>query len=252
MKKPFVKRFRTKSAPYIYDVNSNEVIRVNNLVFDLIEEIGVIDNNAIVDKWLHRYSEEMIRKSIQEIEDAQNKHRLFSSHRPIISSGYTSAEHIKKNLEYNLNQIILEVTLRCNQRCKYCTFSGRYAYSRRHGEEDMPVDIAIKAVEYFIKHSKKKSETVPPVISFYGGEPILNLNIIKKIIKITKEKDMFDRFLFSLTINGTLLTEEVISFFAENNIMIMISLDGPKQIHDRYRVFPSGLGTFDTILNNLK
>lgn len=252
MKKPFVKRFRTKSGPYIYDVNSNELIRVNNPLYDIIEEIGVKDTKAIVDKWRHRYSEKEIRKSVKDIDDARQKHRLFSDHRPLISSGYTSTEHIKKNLEHNLNQIILEVTSRCNQRCKYCTFSGRYSYSRQHGEEDMPVDIALKAVEYFIENSKGKSEKIRPVISFYGGEPILNLNLIKKIVGYTKEKGVFDRFSFSLTINGTLLTDEAISFFADNDMMIMVSLDGPKEIHDRYRVFPSGKGTFDTTLANLK
>lgn len=251
MKKgPFIKKIKTKTALYVYDVNSNQLIRVNEAVYDLIDLVGIHEPGVIVEKLKHRYPGDEIRNYIKGIEDAKSQHYLFSSNRPVISSVCRSQEHVEKAMKNNLSQMILEVTSNCNLRCKYCSFSGRYSSSRTHQKENLPLDTAIKAVEYFIGNSK--ADKSPPAISFYGGEPCLNFGLIREIVEFTKKKGVFQKFHFGLTTNATLLTDEIIKFFVDNDFALTVSLDGPQRITDRFRVFKNGEGTFDTIVGNLK
>ena len=250
--KPFVKKFATGSFFYIYDVNSSEIIRVNKRIYDLIDEISGSDINVIIDNYKHLYPAEEIKNSIIEIEDAQCQHQLFSTHRPVISSGYQSVECVRKALEHNLSQVILEVTTRCNMRCKYCEFSRRGSVYNNHGDVDMSPWIAFKAVEYFLANSSAKAGKAPPAITFYGGEPVLRFDLIKDILEFTKKRGLADKLHFNLTTNGTLLTEEIIKLFVDFNVSILLSLDGPRSITDRFRVFPGDRGAFDSISSSLK
>ena len=96
MNKPFVKRFRTKNVRYVYDVNTNEVITVSPLIYDILNDIGVNGLNTIIDKWKHRYSIEEIKAGVKGIEESRERHKLFSNHHPMIYSGYNSPEDVKK------------------------------------------------------------------------------------------------------------------------------------------------------------
>jgi uncharacterized protein len=249
---PFVKKFRTKKYSYIYDVNSNEIIKVNPVIYDIIEETGDINVDVIVKKFKHKYKPDDIIENFNQIKKVKAELSLFSNHRPEISSGIYSKEDIKPVLDSNLRQIILELTARCNQRCKYCSFSGRYSYNRSHEKKDMTITTAKKAINFFIDRCNGDNEEIKPAITFYGGEPLLRFDLIKDIVKMVKSKEMFKKSFFSFTTNGTLLTGEIIDYLVENEISLLISLDGPKAIHDKYRVFPDGSGTFDKVLKNLE
>ena len=116
----------------------------------------------------------------------------------------------------------------------------------------MPLEILSKAVDFFIEKSRGNREENTPTITFYGGEPILRFDLIQKTVEMTKAKGFFEKYNFSFTTNGTLLNEESIKYLVTNNISILISIDGPPKIHDRYRVFGNGRGTFNMIIKNLK
>jgi uncharacterized protein len=251
--KPFIKKLKTMKDNYRYDVNSNELVRVNQVISDIIEDIRESNPQPIIDKFKHKYRSKDILRYYESLKRADNEHNYFSNHRPEIFSGFKSENDIKYVLDSNLNQIILELTARCNHRCKYCAFSGRYPYKRKHEKRDMTFDTVKKAVEYFAARSVKGyQEEKSAAITFYGGEPVIRFDLIKGILELTKKKGVFKKYRFSLTTNGTLLTDEVIAYFVKNKVSINISLDGPKGYHDRYRVFSNGRGTFDVILSNLK
>ena len=159
--------------------------------------------------------------------------------------GYDTDE-IKKKLSSNLEILVLEGSQDCNLRCGYCIFGGNYLGERNHKSFNMDLNIARKSIEYFLEHSL---ETRPlRAISFYGGEPLMNFELIKKIIdEYGKEKRTF----FTISTNGIFL-ERYADYLRENGVTISLSLDGPREIHDKNRVTINGKPTYDIIMKGLK
>lgn len=148
-----------------------------------------------------------------------------------------------------LKGMILQLTQNCNLRCKYCVYSGGY-YNRKHNNKRMDWETAKKALEFFIKHSVERPEKT---ISFYGGEPLLEFPLMKKCILWIEETYKEQSVSFNFTTNATLLNEEIIKFLDEHNIMLLISLDGPEQIHDQFRVFSDGgKGSFNAVMRTVR
>ncbi|HLP45285.1 MAG TPA: radical SAM protein [Candidatus Kapabacteria bacterium] len=247
---PFIKKFQANNIKYIYDVNTNEIFGVNNVFYDIIDEINNHDLRSIIEKFKDKYSQAEIEKSYHEIKKAITENGYFSSLRPDIICPYKK-EDVKHTLGSSIYQLILEVTNNCNLRCKYCTFSGRYSLNRIHGTDNMTFETAKKAITFFMKKCDSFAGH-PPAITFYGGEPLLKFDMIKKIIQYVNDMGKKEKFFFKFTTNGTLLTKEIIKFLVDNDISILISLDGCKQVQDRYRVYKNGYGTFDTIMKNIQ
>ena len=151
---------------------------------------------------------------------------------------------IQSIVEKGLNQIVLQVTQNCNLRCSYCAYSGSY-YNRKHSNKRMSKETALRAVDFFMEHS---SEIEDATIGFYGGEPLLEIDLIREVISYVEENYPERKVRYNLTTNLTLLTKEILDFFVEKNVVIMISIDGPKEIQDRNRMFVSGTGSFSTVI----
>jgi uncharacterized protein len=158
-------------------------------------------------------------------------------------------------LRSGLQELILEITQKCNLRCTYCVYSESYPGVRGHNPKDMSLDTALKAIDlYFslLKEGRSYNPYREPSIAFYGGEPLLNFELIKTCINyVTKNYKDFNPY-FVMTTNSTLLSEEIVAFLSEHNCEIVLSIDGPKEEHDRNRVFPGGKGSFDVIMENVK
>jgi uncharacterized protein len=105
-----------------------------------------------------------------------------------------------------------------------------------------------KAVDFFYNHCQKVED---PALGFYGGEPLLEFPLIQKVVDYTYKK-AFKSINFSLTTNGSLLSDEVIRYFINNNFSLLVSIDGPESINDRYRRFANGKGTFQKTYQNLQ
>lgn len=151
-----------------------------------------------------------------------------------------------------LKQVIFEVTQDCNLDCKYCVFSsGEYYFRRRPSKDYLDFDSARKAIDLVYEHIKdrKKKEFV---IGFYGGEPLLKFDVIKEIVDYSKSRLRDWSITFTITTNATIMNDKIIRFLVENHFKILVSLDGPKKNHDSKRVFHDGIGTFDTVIENLK
>ena len=150
-----------------------------------------------------------------------------------------------------MGSLILNITNDCNMRCKYCTFGDKYPYAKSYDKSKMSFYIMKKGMEYLFSHAKKSEKVY---ISFYGGEPLLYFDIIKKGIKYAKALGQkYNKSIkFKITTNFTSVTKEMMQFFIENGVNLTISLNGPKEIHDRERIFKNGSGTFDVIMQNLR
>lgn len=165
----------------------------------------------------------------------------------------------KKNLCNFINnngfsQLILIVTESCNLRCKYCLYSGEYDNNRTHNYFKMQTGTAKEAVFKYLASVTKIKQNKPftiPMIGFYGGEPLLNYELIKDIVSYAKEV-YNGKIYFNITTNATLLNEKKIKFLIENNFFLSISLNGYKEENDRMRVFANNKGTFEVIMSKLR
>ncbi len=139
--------------------------------------------------------------------------------------------------------LLLQVTQNCNMRCKYCVFSDKY--SRNRTTKKMSFSTAKRAVDMHFEHNTGSLFTN---IGFYGGEPLLNFVLIKKVITYINKYYPYKVVYYNITTNGLLLNEIIIDFFEKNKVNLMISLDGPKTLHDARRLDANNRPTFDRVI----
>lgn len=156
----------------------------------------------------------------------------------------------KDELDF-INEPIVNITMNviqeCNLNCIYCYGDkGKYGLGGK-----MSIDTALKAVDWLIEQSKDKEELL---IGFFGGEPMLNFELIREVVNYSREQGELKgkKFEYSINTNGTLLNENVVSFFKKYKVKILVSLDGDKEIQDKQRPFKNGKGSYDKINENLK
>lgn len=240
--KPFIHLFRTRNHNYVYDANTNGFVSIGNDTYEVLNKN--INSSEYEDFNIENSSkDEKISNEINTILEQG----FLSSNRPSeIIHPYT--ELLSSYLNNSLKVITLQVTQQCNLRCTYCTYSGD-DFNRAHSHKEMDISIAKKGIDFLIKHSKN---TASINVGFYGGEPLLRFDFIKKCIEYAKEKGEGKEVTFNMTTNAILLNEEMIEFFADNNVDLTISLDGPKEIHNKNRKFSNGYGTFDKVIEKLE
>lgn len=147
-----------------------------------------------------------------------------------------------------LSSIILQVTQQCNLRCSYCAYSGAY-HNRTHNSARMNFETAKRAIDFFLARAHESGRVH---VGFYGGEPLLEFDLIKRCVAYVKEAVEGREITFGITTNATLLNDEKIQFLAENDVQLTISIDGSKQEHDACRVFPDGSGSFDIVMRSIR
>ena len=157
---------------------------------------------------------------------------------------------IKEKLKL-LNHVIFEVTENCNLRCKYCVFNGEYINQRPLSPKPMSYRTAKLALDRIYPYISKRDNR-ELYLGFYGGEPFLNVKLIKQIVDYAGSLFAGWEVKYNLTTNLTLLTDEILDYLIENKFRILVSLDGPGNNHDAKRVFPDGSGSFDIVCKNLR
>lgn len=231
--------FQTESGSYyMYDGCTNIILPIDDELAKTIKEDKELDRELIM------------QHASNDVQNMMKKWRIACP----VEEVEINEEFVRKQIiEYPYPQIILGVTENCNLRCKYCIFSGNYEDMRTHSKYRMTEEIAIAAVKYFIENMKewrKYSPEKKSVVSFYGGEALLELPLIKKVVDYVHSQN-FDTA-FALTTNGTLLNDDNIKYLVDNDFMVSVSFDGPEELHDRNRVFPNGSGSYEIVYNNIQ
>lgn len=156
----------------------------------------------------------------------------------------------------NLKQLVFEVTDACNLKCKYCGFGDMYdGYDKRESMH-MSFEKVKLVINYLVKIWEKNNQNDRDqltVISFYGGEPLLNIPLIEKTIDYIESFDrsrLNKQFRFSMTTNAVLL-DKYMDYLVEKNFMLLISLDGNEESQS-YRVDHAGNNSFDKVFKNVK
>ncbi|MBO7377241.1 MAG: thioether cross-link-forming SCIFF peptide maturase [Clostridia bacterium] len=147
-----------------------------------------------------------------------------------------------------LKALCLHICHDCNMRCGYCFASeGTYKGERRM----MTFEVAKAAIDFLIANSGKRAVLEA---DFFGGEPLMNLGVVKKTVEYAREQGAIHgkTFLFTLTTNGVLLNEETAKWLNENMENVVLSVDGRREINDAVRKTVNGKGSYDVIIENIK
>lgn len=161
-----------------------------------------------------------------------------------------SDEFLNNNLYKSRQQLILSVTDQCNLRCYYCIYCDtKFQKNNTKKLKKMDFNIAKRAIDEFLKNSTHSERRC---ISFYGGEALLNFDLVKKCVEYVKSMKLTSEITFLITTNGTLLDNDIASFLYENRFLVNISMDGPEPVHDRYRRNVSNCETFGQVIKGVK
>jgi uncharacterized protein len=152
----------------------------------------------------------------------------------------------------NTDQIVFEVTDSCNLKCSYCGYGEFYFnYAPRnnaHISEEKVITI-LNYLNSLWKSNLFDSSDKPITIGFYGGEPLLNFSLIKKVVEFLKSGVFPNRFIFNMTTNGILLNKHM-DFIVKNDFNLLISLDG-NYSNNGYRINKNGENSFQFVKNNI-
>lgn len=226
-----IKTFTTPGGKYVYDRDTNSLLSVNDDEFAACKRVEA--NEADDNDWhiLKRYTDQgyLQESRLKEIEHPATAYMPFY-------------------LENGMSQLTMQVTQECNLRCSYCTYGGGYANQRTHSKKTMSLETMKKCVDFIMARSRNVDEVV---LAYYGGEPLLEINKIKACMNYVKKKYKWRTVQHTITTNGTLLKGDILKFLMDNNCNVLISFDGPREIHDLNRVYDNGKGSFDDIMNNM-
>ena len=144
--------------------------------------------------------------------------------------------------------LCLHICHDCNLNCKYC-FAGKGKYKGK--AEYMSFEVAKKAVDFLISNSGNRKILE---MDFFGGEPLMNLDVVKKTVEYAKEEGAKagKKFLFTLTTNGVLLNGETAKWLNDEMENVVLSVDGRKEVHDYVRQTVNGKGSYEVIIDNIK
>jgi len=149
--------------------------------------------------------------------------------------------------DFPLQTLVLNLTNQCNLSCQYCYEYGADKLATPEGKPKfMDVETAKASVDFLLAQSAGR-RTIH--ITFFGGETLMNFPLLKQVVAYANQlaQAKARTIDFSLTTNATLLTPAIIDFLSENRIGVTVSMDGPKELHDRLRVFANGRGSYDII-----
>ncbi len=154
------------------------------------------------------------------------------------------AGKLKEKTSGVIKALCLHVAHTCNLNCEYCFASqGKY-----HGERAiMSFEVGKRALDFLIENSGTRRNLE---VDFFGGEPLMNFDVVKQLVAYARsiEKEKGKNFRFTLTTNGMLIDDDVIAFANKEMSNVVLSLDGRKEIHDRFRVDYAGQGSWERIV----
>lgn len=247
--RPLVALFRTERNFYVYDTNTSRIVLVDRVLWDVIRrDRGNVPWPAFP-AHLPQHEASAVTEAVRKYRHLREEHGLFAGHRPRALKAFAWTADVREQYEGRMQQLILEATENCNLRCKYCSYSEYYPLSRGYSRRTMPFETACKAIDYFLPrslHAESRS------IGFYGGEPLLELDLLARCMEYARARQGDAPLRFSLTTNATLITPEMLESLTELDLHLLVSVDGPPTCHDANRVSVDGRGTAERVLAVLR
>ena len=240
-----VHQYKQGGFNIVIDTYSGAIHAVDEIAYDLIAEFESTEKEALIEKLLKKYANipEATREELLEcytqIEELRDAGKLFMK-----DSFEPMAGKLKDKTSGVIKALCLHVAHTCNLNCEYCFASqGKYEGERAL----MSLETGKRALDFLIENSGTRHNLE---VDFFGGEPLMNFDVVKELVAYAREREKAagKNFRFTLTTNGVLIDDDVIDFANRECSNVVLSLDGRKEIHDRYRVDYAGNGSFDKIV----
>ncbi len=240
-----VHQYKLGGYNVVLDICSGAVHVVDDVAYDVIELFEKKSRGEILRELNEKYESldevtgEDIAECYDQIAELKEAGKLFTP-----DNFEPMADKLKAKTAGVVKALCLHIAHTCNLNCSYCFASqGHY-----HGERAvMSYEVGKRALDFLIENSGTRRNLE---VDFFGGEPLLNFEVVKDLVKYARsiEKEKGKNFRFTLTTNGVLIDDDVIDFANREMSNVVLSLDGRKEIHDRFRVDYSGKGSFDKIV----
>lgn len=235
-----IHKYRLFSDNIVLDVNSSAVYVFDDISYELLgawsDDAGAFSRAAEAEV-ARRRGEAETREAREEIESLISSGQLFSEASP-------EAELAGIERTFVFKSLCLHMAHDCNMRCAYC-FASAGSFGAERGL--MPFETARRAIDFVAGASGSRRNIE---IDFFGGEPLLNFETVKKTVAYARgiEGRAGKRFRFTLTTNGTLLDGEAAAFANEHMDNLVLSIDGRREVNDAVRKTAGGGGTYDAIV----
>ena len=226
----------------VIDVCSGALHIVDDPTYDIISIFEASDRDTVISKTAEKYKEislDEIEECYAQVAELKESGKLFTE-----DTFEPMAGTLKAKTSGVVKALCLHIAHTCNLNCSYCFASqGKY-----HGKRAlMSLEVGKRALDFLIENSGTRRNLE---VDFFGGEPLMNFDVVKKLVEYARsiEKEKNKNFRFTLTTNGVLIDKDVIDFANREMSNVVLSLDGRKEVHDRYRVDYSGNGSWDKIV----
>lgn len=232
------KVFRTKNFGYFYDTGTGKVLQCEENVYKILEQL---ENENFIYKEKLEMSDEDFLEALVLLKECIDHENILKAI-PVKKFVGNQVDNLREMLDHHVSYICLEVTQRCNLRCRYCVYQDYNSKFRSFDCHDMDFETAKKAIDYIFLHSVDEELH----FGFYGGEPLLKFNLIKECVDYIQRKADGKKIYYTFTTNATLMTPERARYFASiPNFSILFSIDGPEDIHNQNRKMLDGTGSFE-------
>ena len=238
-------QYKSGGMNIVLDTCSGSVHVVDEVAYDIIAMYKDHSEDEIVSAIMGKYSgrddvtEEDIHICIEDILALERNGQLFTpdTYEPM-------AQTFKERSGNVIKALCLHIAHTCNLNCSYCFASqGKY-----NGERAvMSFEVGKQALDFLIANSGTRHNLE---VDFFGGEPLMNWQVVKDLVLYARsiEKQHNKNFRFTLTTNGILIDDDVIDFCNKEMSNVVLSLDGRKEVHDRYRVDYAGNGSWEKVV----
>ena len=238
-----IHQYKLNGCNIVLDVCSGSIHLVDEIAYDLIAGFETEPRETLLAALAEKYADKTdlteLNQAYDQLTALKEAGKLFTpdTYEPM-------AGRLKAKTSGVIKALCLHVAHTCNLNCSYCFASqGKY-----HGDRAlMSFEVGKRALDFLVEHSGTRKNLE---VDFFGGEPLMNFQVVKDLVAYARsiEKEKGKRFRFTLTTNGMLIDEDVIDFANRECHNVVLSLDGRKEIHDRFRVDYAGNGSWERIV----
>ena len=226
----------------VLDVCSGSVHVVDDVAYDIISQFENKEKDILIAEILEKYTEissSDIEECYAQIVELKDNGKLFAP-----DTFEPMANKLKEKTAGIVKALCLHIAHTCNLNCSYCFASqGKY-----HGDRAiMSFEVGKRALDFLVENSGTRHNLE---VDFFGGEPLMNFQVVKDLVAYARsiEKEKGKNFRFTLTTNGVLVDDDVIEWANKECSNVVLSLDGRKEVHDRFRVDYAGNGSWEKIV----